>query len=114
MMFQPKSISLVFNHIVFPPSLPGGGANESESEQVQNDLRSRLAVAVETLEKLLGNENKHVWLSIKESLKICAAVNRSGFVNKTALLAALRNMQLGNALIVYIGQQNACLLIRKP
>ncbi|RAK87649.1 hypothetical protein BO79DRAFT_246177 [Aspergillus costaricaensis CBS 115574] len=102
----------VFNHIAFPPKLPG--KKDREPEKVERDLIIRLRSAVQTLYHVSDDAAKAVWESILLTLEKCSAVNQNGMVNKFALLDAFGELHPGGAVIVNIGEQNAALLIRIP
>ncbi|KAL2779878.1 hypothetical protein BJX66DRAFT_345994 [Aspergillus keveii] len=51
---------------------------------------------------------------IQKTLRMCQLVNQQGFVNKRVLLQGWRDLDTGDASIVFVGQQNACILIQKP
>ncbi|KAL3263348.1 hypothetical protein ABHI18_001885 [Aspergillus niger] len=111
-MFVAQTLADVFNHIAFPPKLPG--KKDREPEKVERDLIIRLRYAVQTLCNVADDALKPVWESIIATLDTCSAVNQNGMVNKVALLDALGKVHPGGAVIVNIGEQNAALLIRMP
>ncbi|KAL1886622.1 hypothetical protein Plec18167_000554 [Paecilomyces lecythidis] len=110
----------VFNHIAFPPNLPGEADHEGVTEDVRFDLLDRLLAAVNVLNKASGTEYTTIWEeSIKKSLKVCRSIHtyineEAGRINQKALLKNFKELQCGNAVIIYLEQQNACILIRKP
>jgi hypothetical protein len=114
MTIQPTTLQLVFNHVAFPPKLPGRSDSESEIEDVKGDLLNRLLGAVKRVKEGANDEALHVLRSIGKLLETCRLVNGSGFVNKASLMNSFAELQPGDAITVYIGEQNACLFIRKP
>ncbi|OJJ73414.1 hypothetical protein ASPBRDRAFT_503222 [Aspergillus brasiliensis CBS 101740] len=111
-MSDTQTLKDVFNHIAFPPKLPG--RKDLKPEKVERDLVIRLRHAVEILHNVADDASKPVWQSITATLDTCNAVNENGMVNKVALLDALGRVLSGEAVIVHVGEQNAALLIRMP
>lgn len=109
-----STLSLTFNHVVFPPKLPGRADGEDEAGEVHRDMIRRLLHSIATLKNVFNEGYMPLWQSIEGSLEICRQVNGTGFVNKTELLDALKRLSLGHGIIVYIERQNACIFIRKP
>ncbi|CRG89375.1 N-(5-amino-5-carboxypentanoyl)-L-cysteinyl-D-valine synthase [Talaromyces islandicus] len=108
-----QTLSLVFNHLAFPPKLPGRRDTDEEVELLQKDLVSRLISEVGTLKQKTDNEETCAWSSVDASLKICKVLNDTQFINQETLLYHLKYLQPGGDLILNIGSQNACLFIRK-
>lgn len=109
----PQVLSLVFNHLAFPPKLPGRQDTEEATELLQSDLASRLIHEVGTLKQKTDSEETRAWNSVEASLKICRVLNDTQFINQGTLLTHLENLQPDGALILNIGSQNACVFIRK-
>jgi hypothetical protein len=107
-------LPFVFNHVVLPPRLPGRRESENTVPEVERDLTRRLLLAVETVKASSDEKSLPAWDSIAKSLRACNSLNENGYANKEALLGASRDMKPGDLLIVYLAQQNACLLIRRP
>lgn len=104
---------LVFNHIAFPPKLPLQGESEEETIEVQKDLTRRLLCAIDALQAFSEGSLVSVWRHVKKLLESCSSVNGNGFVNKGLLSNIFQELKAGDAVPLYIGQQNACLFIRK-
>ncbi|KAE8135900.1 hypothetical protein BDV38DRAFT_120045 [Aspergillus pseudotamarii] len=110
-MSNPKIVVDTFNHIAFPPKLPG--KRDSQPEKVDLDLITRLRHAVQTLHRMADDDMKAVWQWIEVMLDTCRLVNENGMVNKVALLDAFDKLHPESPVIVYIAEQNAALLFRK-
>ncbi|KAJ9255026.1 hypothetical protein DTO207G8_3210 [Paecilomyces variotii] len=110
----PHILSLIFNHVVFPPKLPGRADPEGATEEVQSGLLDRVLNAIKVLKRASGVEYRSLWESIEKSLKTCRSVNVAGYLDKEALVAEFKKLRSGNAIMVYLEQQNACILIRMP
>jgi hypothetical protein len=110
MAIDTDTLQLIFNHIVFPPKLPG--KQDSRIEDVERDLLRRLRTAAQTLRACPDNEAFSIWEGTEESLNTCQLINEGGFVNKTALKSALQDLKAHNIIILHLSQQNAGLLIR--
>lgn len=107
-------LPFVFNHVVLPSRLPGCNESEDIVPEVERELTRRLLFAVETVRASSDEKSLPAWDSIAKSLRACNSLNENGYVNKEALFSASRDMKPGDLLIVYLAQQNACLLIRRP
>lgn len=111
---SPNTLEDVFNHIAFPPKVPGSCESEEESEAVDRDMNSRMLGGVRSLKDGCQEKLKSDWESIQNALSLCQSLNSTGFLNKESLLEALQTLRVDNPVILHISQQNACLLIRKP
>src|SRR5579862_4246276 len=107
---SPASLESVFNHLVLPVKLPG--KRDSEIEQIERHLTTRLLNATDLLGGLSSDESA-AWDYIRRSLEICNTVNEGGQLNKTSLLDAFQGLQHKHGLILHITEQNAGLLIRR-
>ncbi|KJK63248.1 Protein of unknown function DUF3638 [Aspergillus parasiticus SU-1] len=110
-MPDPIIVVDTFNHIAFPPKLPG--KRDEQPAKVNLDLIIRLRHAVQTLHRMADDDMKVVWQCIEVALNTCHVVNENGMVNKVALLNAFDKLHPESAVIVYIAEQNAALLFRK-
>lgn len=108
---SPDILVDLFNHIAFPPKLPG--RRDKEPAEVEYALITRLLHAVRTLQQLADDDMKHVWQFIQKTLHTSRDVNEEGMVGKDNMLEAFNKLDLRGAIIVNIGEQNAALLIRK-
>ncbi|CAI7604411.1 unnamed protein product [Penicillium viridicatum] len=113
MVVEPSTLDLAFNHIAFPPNLPGEG-DGSETDNVHNYFVTLMLHAMVKISEGVGEDSSSVWLTVENILKTCLLVNQGGFVNKKLLLGVIEGLKPGDASMVFVGQQNACLLIRKP
>lgn len=113
MVFEPSILDLTFNHVAFPPNLPGQ-SDDSETNDVQKSFVTRMLHAVAEISGDVDDDPPPVWLTVENILKTCLLVNQSGFVNKKLLLGVLQGLGPGDASMVFVGQQNACVFIRKP
>ncbi|KAE8372270.1 hypothetical protein BDV26DRAFT_274461 [Aspergillus bertholletiae] len=111
-MPNPSIVVDTFNHIAFPPKLPG--RRDVKPAEVHLDLVTRLRHAVQTLHGAADDDMKEVWQSLELVLNTCHAVNENVIVNKVALLDSFKKLHPGRAIIVYIAEQNAALLFRAP
>ncbi|KAB8204880.1 hypothetical protein BDV34DRAFT_225899 [Aspergillus parasiticus] len=108
------TLPLTFNHIVFPPKLPGKRETEVQVLEVQNDLLSRVIDAVGQLKEISDAKAVVAWESIEKTLRTLGEVSTEGWVNEASLLGALEELQPGNAIILHVALQNACIIIRYP
>ncbi|KAE8417938.1 hypothetical protein BDV36DRAFT_295703 [Aspergillus pseudocaelatus] len=107
-----KVLPLSFNHVVLSPKLPGKQETEAQVIEVQNDLLSRVLDAAGKLKEISDAKGAVAWESIEKTLRTLEEVSKEGWVNEASLLGALKDLQLGNAIIVHVALQNACILIR--
>ncbi|KAE8311556.1 hypothetical protein BDV41DRAFT_578450 [Aspergillus transmontanensis] len=107
-------LPLTFSHIVLPPKLPGKRETEAQVLEVQNDLLSRVIDAVGQLKEISDAKAVVAWESIEKTLRTLGEVSTEGWVNEASLLGALEELQPGNAIILHVALQNACILIRYP
>ncbi|KAE8135378.1 hypothetical protein BDV38DRAFT_285011 [Aspergillus pseudotamarii] len=107
-------LAMTFNHVVLPPKLPGEQETEAQVIEVQNDLLSRVLDAAGKLKEISDAKAVVVWESIEKTLRTLKEVRTEGWVNEASLLGALKDLQPGNAIIVHVALQNACILIRYP
>ncbi|KAB8223469.1 hypothetical protein BDV33DRAFT_200446 [Aspergillus novoparasiticus] len=106
------TLPLAFNHIVLPPKLPGKRETEPQVLEVQNDLLSRVIDAVGQLKEISDAKAVVTWESIEKTLRTLGEVSTEGWVNEASLLGALKELQPGNAIILHVALQNACIIIR--
>ncbi|KAE8402926.1 hypothetical protein BDV37DRAFT_294915 [Aspergillus pseudonomiae] len=119
-----KVLPLTFNHVVLPPRLPGKREADAQVLEVQNDLLSRVLNAVKQMKEIRDARNVVTWEpdatliapweSIEKTLRTVVEVSTEAWVNEASLLRALQELQPGNAIILHIALQNACILIRYP
>ncbi|KAE8351950.1 hypothetical protein BDV28DRAFT_149500 [Aspergillus coremiiformis] len=105
-------ISLTFNHVALPPKLPGKQETEAQVQEVQNDLLSRVLDALNKLKEIGDANAAIIWQSIEKTLRRCGEVNTEGWINEESILSTLKELQPGDAIIVHVALQNACILIR--
>lgn len=108
-----QTLSLVFNHLAFPPKLPGRRDTDEEIELIQRDLVSRLIDEVGTLKQKTDNEEARTWSAVNASLTACKVLNDGQFINREPILKLLEHLQPDWHLILNIASQNACVIIRK-
>ncbi|PWY88271.1 hypothetical protein BO70DRAFT_419943 [Aspergillus heteromorphus CBS 117.55] len=111
-MPSPRVLADTFRHVALPPKLPG--KQDKDPTEVDGELITRLRHAIQDLTSATDEEAKGVWSSIDQTLGTFCTVNNDGMVNKAALLGAFGKLRPGNAVIVYVAEQNAALLIRCP
>ncbi|KAB8271491.1 hypothetical protein BDV30DRAFT_228123 [Aspergillus minisclerotigenes] len=114
MAVNSKILPLTFNHVVLPPKLPGKRETEVQVLEVHNDLLSRVIDAVGQLKEISDAKAVVAWKSIEKTLRTLREVSTEGWVNEASLLGALKELQPGNAIILHVALQNACILIRYP
>jgi hypothetical protein len=113
-MTDPSSVlQLVFNHVVLPPNLPGQH-DGSRTDEVNQSLVARVLDGLSTLMSTAEHDLTLLLKGMQKTVRMCQLVNQQGFVNKRILLQGWRKMDTGDASIVFVGQQNACILIQKP
>lgn len=106
-----STLELTFNHIAFPPKLPG--TRDPQIELVERDILTRLRTAVHTTKAYSSNNDAiSIWESLEGSLEICQFVNENSFINREALNSTLRSLNPDHTLILHVTQQNAGLIIR--
>ncbi|PLB47748.1 hypothetical protein P170DRAFT_510506 [Aspergillus steynii IBT 23096] len=108
---QHSLLNLTFNHVAFPPQLPG--KQDPRDEDVNGDLTRRLLDAVKALREHGQSEASPTWNTIEKSLALCTLVNENGHINKARLLKAFKNIQPDHAVILHIVEQNAGVMIRQ-
>ncbi|OGM48391.1 hypothetical protein ABOM_003402 [Aspergillus bombycis] len=119
-----KVLTLTFNHVVLPPRLPGKRETDAQVLEVQNDLLSRVLDAVRQLKEVCEARTVvawepdatliALWESLEKTLRTIVEVSTEAWVNEASLLGALQVLQPGNAIILHVALQNACILIRYP
>ena len=100
------------HHIALPPQLPQQQERLSTLNKIQDALLDHLLAATNILDALhLGTP----WHCIRRSIQTCKTINSGGTINKTALLAAFRELENGSdeVLILHVAEQNAAVLIRR-
>ncbi|KAL3476021.1 hypothetical protein BJX99DRAFT_258915 [Aspergillus californicus] len=113
-MPDPSSVlQLVFNHVVLPPNLPGQ-SDGTRTDEVNEALVARMLRALSTLMSTAEHDLTLLLNVLKKAVRMCQLVNQQGFVNKSVLLRGWRDLDTDDASIVFVGQQNACILIQKP
>ncbi|KAE8153499.1 hypothetical protein BDV25DRAFT_168741 [Aspergillus avenaceus] len=112
MSVRMKALNRVFNHIAFPPRLPGRHDTEDEVQEVQDDLIQRVLDALEVIADANNEHTTRAWSSIANVLRVCREINKDGTTNGAMLLNVLNNMKPGDAIVIYVAQQNACLIVR--
>ncbi|KAI1930837.1 hypothetical protein LOZ65_001413 [Ophidiomyces ophidiicola] len=105
-----ETLGQVFNHIVFPPKLPG--QQDASPENVRENLTNRIIDATLILKNNSTAEFLPAWSLIEDSLNTFRQINDAGFVNQVELLDAFKLLQPHHAIILHIVDQNAGVLIR--
>ncbi|KAK2757274.1 hypothetical protein FQN54_004788 [Arachnomyces sp. PD_36] len=109
----PRVLRLAFNHIVFPPKLPGEQDADDVAEDVERELTRRLLDAIRALKNSVRDEAPLDWEYIESALNTCNLVNGAGYIDKTSLLQAFQEVKLGNPVIIRVALQNASLIVRQ-
>jgi hypothetical protein len=110
MAIDSNILELTFNHIAFPPKLPG--KRDSKVEDVDREILTRLRSAVSIIKNYADNEAISVWEDIEESLTICQPLNENSFINRQALESTLQSLKPSHIIILHVTKQNAGLIIR--
>jgi hypothetical protein len=107
---HPHLLGSLVNHVALPPQLPGKA--DSNVDQIQHALTSRLLDASRTLRDQTKGEFSSQWESIRNILHVCRTVNAGGKLNKASLLAEFGRLERKDFLILHVAEQNAGLLVR--
>lgn len=111
---NPSILELTFNHIAFPPKLPG--TRDAKIEAVEKDILTRLRTAVHTTKAYSSDNDDAIsaWECIEKSLEICQHVNGNSFINREALQSTLQSLDNNDTItiILHVTEQNAGLTIR--
>ncbi|KAH8698926.1 hypothetical protein BGW36DRAFT_406791 [Talaromyces proteolyticus] len=113
MSMKSPILRLIYNHVAFPPNLPGTRDSDEETISVHKDLITRLIDAISILKQNANDETLDAWQLIEASLRSCLLLHANGFINKEGFLNALGNFHSGTSIILYLELQNACLFIRR-
>ncbi|KAF7169283.1 hypothetical protein CNMCM5623_002079 [Aspergillus felis] len=111
-MAEPNIVALTFNHVALPPRLPGNHDSNTDTEKVNRELVVRLLWSVDALRSAC--DKLAIWNAIEKLLRTCTRLNGNTFINRDAALCAFKEIVPGDALILHIAQQNACLCLRRP
>ena len=104
-------LECLVNHVALPSRLPGKA--DSNVDQIQHALTSRLQDASRTLRNQMNGESSRQWECVRNILQICTTVNTGGKLNKISLLSQFGRLEHKDLLILHIAEQNAGLLIRR-
>lgn len=109
---NPSILELTFNHIAFPPKLPG--TRDAKIEAVENDILMRLRTAVLTTKAYSSdNDAISVWECVEKSLEICQHINGDRFINREVFESTLQSLDNnGTIIILHVTEQNAGLTLR--
>ncbi|KAF4632731.1 hypothetical protein G7Y89_g5393 [Cudoniella acicularis] len=100
----------LYNHIAFPPRLPG--RQEAKLDQLQHALVERLIAAAIILRDR-QDQYREQWDSLRRSLYLCKLVNSGGKLNKSTLRTVFQQLQPNDTLILHVTEANAAVLIRR-
>ncbi|KAJ8129394.1 hypothetical protein O1611_g4237 [Lasiodiplodia mahajangana] len=100
----------VFNHLVLPPKIPG--SQDDDVDAVSQEVLRRLIRATGTAINLTAPSPwREQYEDLRDCLQACLELNR-GHLEQGSLLRSFQNLDQGKAIILYLNEQNACLLIR--
>ena len=99
------------SHAALPPKLPG--KQESNLEEVEQALTSRLLDACRTLRNATDDEVFHKLERTRKILQICKDLHSGGRLSKTTLVTGFGTLERKDLLILHIAEQNAGLLVRR-
>ena len=102
-------LTMVYNHVVLPPQLPG--VEDANPGAIGSDLMTRLAGACGAVKSLIHGNQYARWDAIHRSLLAAKRVNTRGKINRASLALELQQIRPDQTLILYVGQQNAGMLI---
>lgn len=101
----------VFNHLTLPPNLPG--AEDKDINAVSDRVLDRIICACELAAELAkGTAWKKAYEDLHKCLLDCRELN-IGRLEKSTLLKHFRRLTPARPLILYVNEQNACLIIRQ-
>lgn len=109
---RPPSVpASVFNHVALPAQLPQRA--ETNVAEIETALVDYLAKAAGIMEAVMPGAGGP-WQAILRCLDRCKAINMGGLVDRTRLVATLRQMTAGDLLVLRVAAQNAAVVIRMP
>lgn len=110
-MTTPRAVlSLTFNHVAFPPQLPG--RQDPRGDEVNADLTRRLLDATRTLRDSENADAVTTWNTIEKSLTICTMLSQNGHISKSCLRRACEDLTTDHVIILNVAEQNAGVMIR--
>jgi hypothetical protein len=98
----------LFNHLVFPPRLPGA---ESKIAAVEKALLERLQSTGATLHDQIPGQFRASYEALQTSLQACRNIHINRNLDRYTLTRELLNLQPNIVLILHITEQNAGVLI---
>ena len=104
-------VESVYHHTVLPPKLPGKA--EGDLHNVETDLIRRLVEATSVIKRSLKDEIGSEYDTLQRCLNVSQFLNEDGRLNKSSLLEAFEDLELGDSLILHIREQNSGLIIQR-
>jgi hypothetical protein len=98
----------LFNHLVFPPRLPGA---QSKIAAVEKALLDRLQSTAATLLDQVPGQFRASYEALQTSLQACRNIHINRNLDRRTLARELLNLQPNIILILHITEQNAGVLI---
>lgn len=105
------TLESVFSHVVLPPKVPH--EQDKNPEEVGNAIAALLVQAVTTMTKLVGQNQASTWRALRRTLRFCQLLHVSGRLERRSLLQEFQDFKQDQPLILFIGEQNAALLVRR-
>ncbi|GAW25776.1 hypothetical protein SAMD00023353_1300190 [Rosellinia necatrix] len=103
-------LQAVFNHLTLPPEVPG--AQDTDLDSISSNVIDRLIGACSTAAQISeGTLWQGAYEKLHECLQYCRELN-TGRLEKSTLLKHFRQLKTDRPLVLYVNEQNACLLIR--
>ncbi|CAO2653039.1 Nn.00g024500.m01.CDS01 [Neocucurbitaria sp. VM-36] len=105
---QPLLLQL-YHHVVLPRDIPA--AEDSNLVHIETELLDRLLDAVKALVQFTPLEHHSRIYATRIALTTCKAINIEGRVDMGVLIQQLQQLESEQALILYVHERNAALLI---
>lgn len=106
-----STLEHVFNHIVLPPKLPG--RQDEDIREVEKSLGFRMLFAVQQFRTHANDDVAPTWRRVAAALKACTVMDEYEAVDENAILSDLQKVNPEQAIILYLKEQNAALIIRQ-
>jgi hypothetical protein len=99
----------LYNHVALPRQVPG--THDRNLLAIEAALLDRIIEAVETIAPLVSREHTHFVELIKCTLASSKAINTGGTIDKDLLANELDCLKDERALLLYVKEQNAAVLV---
>ncbi len=98
-------------HLALIPRPPGH--QDARFDRVERAIIERVLDVTVKLCRLPDNPHVDVLESLRRSIDTCRRVNINGRLTRLSLLAAFRDLEGKDMIIIHVAEQNAGLLIRR-